>query len=1056
MKCRPKFQMKISLKIFKPSSSYFEIEMPQPQTNLIRFGKRLFEAQAISCRVDCRRSTVFRPLLILATVIAFAISAGLISTSPSVQAQQANLSPRKLNFNTSWQFIKDDVQGAESTDFDSSQWSTVSCPHTWNDVDTFNNFGTGGHQGETELWKGTAWYRKEFSLPKSSAGKQVIIEFEGVRQIADVYLNGHHLGQDKTGFLPFGFDLTPYLNANGKNVLAVKANNSVEKKLYAGDTPWNHQNWHPPHGGIYRNVYLHVLDPVHVTLPLYAHLGTEGIYAWAKSLSKAEATIGVTAEIKNGLAEACDTEVTFALVDADGNVAAQAKQSLQIPADGKLKAESTLDVSDPHLWEPNYPYVYNIRVTVGSAGKTRDVATTPFGLRNYRFDPKTGFWINGHPLKLHGWGQKPIGGWAGLGAGIPNWMHDYTLKLMKEAGGNMIRWGHCAGPAVGIQSSDKYGFVTIMPGVDGERDCQGAAWKTRANAFRDMIIYYRNHPTVCVWEGGNYNVSPEHAAEMKAITREWDPGGKRYFGFRMSTPAMLDSIDLELGTVGRARALPTLAVVETEYDRTETPRRVWDKFSPPDFGNLGELSDLNTYDLAQEGFAVNAIKEWWTLFGSKPDHSGGANWIFSDGTHGTRQRTDVARATGEVDAVRLPKEAYFALQATWAAEDRVHLIGHWNYPADTVKPMYAVAKADRAELFVNGESLGDGQRSLNTLFTWPEVSFEPGEIKVVAYRDGKTVASQSKQTAGEPAAIRLTPMTSPKGWRADGSDIALVDFEVVDAQGRRCPTDEARVNFEISGPGVWRGGYNSGNEDSINHLYLDTECGINRVSIRSTFEAGEVVLTAAREGLKPATLRLKSQTFEAQNGVAMSMPPVFSTSLPQRPEINADDFDELARLRAIPPIKVIEVPDTDRMFSTFAYTGVGTGGMQNPLSPEMLAYSDDARIFLKTIPDILNETFVIRTASLDAAYWANDYIVATAARDIDFFVAHDPKVPMPGWLKEYQKLDATLLLNRGKLKLYKKRLKKDEVLRIPGNADQGKGIKRSKNIIMFCRPAAAD
>ncbi len=979
---------------------------------------------------------------------------GIVGSCGATFAQQPGETQRKYNLNADWRFVRDDVQGAEATDCDTSQWKTVSCPHTWNDTDTFNDFGTGGHQGETDLWQGAAWYRKEFTLPAEMQGKCVYIEFEGVRQVADVYLNGQHLGQDKTGFIPFAFDLTPHLNANGKNVLAVRADNTVEPKLYSGDMPWHHQNWHPPHGGIYRNVYLHVLDPVHVTLPIYANLKTEGIYAWADSLTKESATVGLTAEIANHQDQPVEATVRFSLIDAAGNVVTSSKESSAIAADEKVKLASELAVTDPHLWEPDYPYVYQVQVEVSVDGKVRDVSTTPFGFRNFRFDKDTGFWINGHALKLHGWGQKPIGGWAGLGAGYPNWMHDYTLKQMEEAGGNMIRWGHCAGPAVGVENSDKYGFVTIMPGLDGERDCQGEAWKTRTNAFRDMIIYYRNHPTVCIWEGGNYNVSPDHAAELKQITETWDPKGKRYFGHRMSTPAMLDSVDVELGTVGRARALPMLGVIETEYDRTETPRRVWDKFSPPDFGNLGKLSDLNTYHLAQEGFATNAIKEWWTLFGAKPEHSGGANWIFSDGTHGTRQRTDCARATGEVDGVRLPKEAYWALQATWDDEDRVHLIGHWTYPADTVKPMYAVAKADRAELFVNGKSLGDGERSLDTLFTWPDVKFEPGEIKVVAYRDGAEIASQVKQTVGAPAAIRLTSTVSPAGWLADGADVALVDFEVVDAEGRRCPTDQARVDFEISGPGIWRGGYNSGTEDSTNHLYLDTECGINRISIRSTLEAGEVVLTARREGLESATLRLSSKPIKLVGGVQTVMPVVYETSLPARPEIDAEKLAELTKLRNAPIVKRIEKDESDRLFSMFAYTGTGAGGMESAYQHEMLAYSDDARINIAEVPDYLKDSRVIRTALGDHAYWAADYIVATAGRDLDLFIAHDPKVALPEWLNDYEKTGDVVKLNRGKLTLYKKRLSKDEGLRITGNADQGKAKKRAWNIIFFCKPVS--
>ncbi|MBB3209499.1 beta-galactosidase [Rhodopirellula rubra] len=967
-----------------------------------------------------------------------------------------NSMPRKVSLNADWRFLCDDAEGAKSPTFDDSQWTTVSCPHTWNDIDTFDDFGTGGHQGETDLWQGTAWYRKEFSLPADATNKQVVLEFEAVRQIADVYLNGHHLGTDKTGFIPFGFDLTPHLNKTGTNVLAVKANNAVEPELYSGTTPWHHQNWHPPHGGIYRNVYLHVLDPVHVTLPLYGKLGTEGVYAWTESLSKDRAVVGLTAEVENSQQMDTDATVTFSLRGHDGEIVACTEKMTKIAAGERTKVESSLNVTDPHLWEPDYPYVYTVEVAVSVDGTQRDTSTSPFGIRNFRFDRDTGFWINGHPLKLHGWGQKPIAGWAGLGAGIPNWMHDYTLKLMEEAGGNLIRWGHCAGPAVGVESSDKYGFVTIMPGVDGEKDCHGEAWQIRTAAFRDMIIYYRNHPAICVWEGGNYSVSPSHAAEMKAITQKWDPRGQRYFGFRMSTPEIVESIDLELGTVGRTRAFPSLPVVETEYDRTETPRRVWDKYSPPDFGSLGKLAELNTYNLTSEGFATNAIEEWWTLFGSKPDHSGGANWIFSDGTHGTRQRTDCARATGEVDAVRLPKEAYWALQATWDNDDRVHLIGHWNYPQGTVKPIYAVSKADRAELFVNGKCLGEGQRSFGTLFTWPDVVFDPGAIKVVAYRDEIEIARQVKQTAGKPVAIRLTPTTAPGGWRADGSDIALIDFEVVDAQGCRCPTDQARVDFDVSGPSVWRGGYNSGKEDSTNHFYLDTECGINRVSIRSKPQPGEVVITAHRKGLASATLRLQSKPVEIHRGIMNSLPPVFDTSLPQRPEIDAAKLAELTVLINAPRVTLAENAADDRLFSMFAYTGNGVGGTETPYQHEMLPYSDEARIYIKEVPEFLKDSRVIRTAKNDSAYWAADYIVATAGRDIDLFVAHDVKVPQPNWLKDFDKTGDQVHLNRGRLQIYRTRLAKNEELRIPGNADQGKGRTSHLNMILFCKPVAND
>jgi beta-galactosidase len=958
--------------------------------------------------------------------------------------------PRQLNFNPDWRFMRADVTGAELPAFNDATWSQVSCPHTWNDIDTFDNFANGGHQGESELWTGVAWYRKAFLLPPEAAGKKVFIEFEGVRQVADVYLNGQHLGQDKTGFIPFGFDLTPHLNPGGTNVLAVRVDNRFDKQ-FTGDTPWHHPNWHPPHGGIYRNVSLHVTDPVHVTLPLYAHLHTEGIYGWVDNLSTERATVGVSAELQNETGAEAAAVVVFGLVDREGRIVAKAFEPAAVASGKKLKVASRLVVADPHLWQPDYPYVYSLRASILVNGQERDVAQTDFGIRAFRFAADTGFWINGRNVKLHGWGQKPTEEWAGLGAAIPDWLTDHTLRLMWEAGGNFLRWGHSAGPAVGAEFADKYGLVTLMPGVDGERDCDDVAWQIRSAAFRDLIIYFRNHPSICIWEGGNYNISSAHAAELRKVVDGWDPHGQRYFGFRMSTPDMLPHVTIDITTIGRGRGLPSLPAVEGEYDRTEVPRRVWDKYSPPDFGHLGKEEANNTYHLDQEGFATNGIAEWWMKFGSDPAHSGGANWIFSDGTHGSRQHTDVARASGEVDGVRLPKEAYYALQATWGNQPRVHLVGHWNYPAGTVKPMFAVARADAVELFINGQSKGIGQRSLDTLFTWPDIKFEPGEIKVVASRNGKVIAEQTKQTAGPAVALRLTPITAPGGWRADGSDIALVDVEMVDAQGRRCPTNQARVDFEITGPGIWRGGYNSGKEASINNLYFDTECGINRASVRSTFEAGEVSLTARGKGLQRASLKLKSIPAPVSGGLAKFAPSRYPADLPPRPVVAAAGLaDQIAKRNAL--AADITLQGKEQWFATFAYTGDGEGGQEEQLGAGKLAYSDEALLYLDVVPDSLKGTRLIRTANQDRNYWANDYIVGTAARDLDFFVAHDDEAPRPKWLGEFKPNGDSVEVSGRKLSLFTRRLKQGDQIRISGNLDQGQKAGRALNLILFARP----
>jgi beta-galactosidase len=419
-----------------------------------------------------------------------------------------------------------------------------------------------------------------------------------------------------------------------------------------------------------------------------------------------------------------------------------------------------------------------------------------------RWDAKTGFYINSHYLKLHGWGQKPTSEWPGLGAAQPDWMHYYTLELMKEAGGNFVRWGHCAGAPADIASTDQLGIIVEQPGVDGEGDAVGEAWKLRASAFRDMLIYYRSHPSILVWEGGNQKVTREHARELRAYVDEYDPKSGRAFTFRRADETTAEVMDVDLGTEG-GRQVPRLPVIEGEYNREESPRRVWDAFSPPNFGYPEAKGQ--TYQLTSEQYAVNEISQYMTKLG-KPYHCGGANWIFSDSTSGGRVGCEVARTSGEVDGARLPKEAYYVCRTMFHNDPQVHIIGHWTYPEGTKKAVYVASNCEDVELFLNGTSLGHGKMSERYLFTFPAIAWQPGELKAVAYNGIKPVVSQTKHTVGAPVAVRMTPLLGPAGFQADGSDIALVDVEVVDEKGERCPTFQQRVDFDFDGPGVWRGG----------------------------------------------------------------------------------------------------------------------------------------------------------------------------------------------------------------------------------------------------------
>ena len=1021
-----------------------------------------------------------------------------------------------LNLDADWKFIKADPAGASNVEFNAGNWASVSLPHTYNDTDTFDDFSLPGHRGEQNQWGGRTWYRKTFSLPEKLRGKKVFIEFQGARQVAEVYLNGHLLGVSKTGFIPFGFELTPGLRFAAPNVLAVMCDNRFMKDppaeaaetpapaeqktaaekfnfdppaggglaalsarvnatipenvddLQADQIPWNNPHWHPAHGGLYRDVSLHVTDPLHISLPLYSFLQTAGPYVYATDVSTKAATLHLEVPVENGRRTGEKIEVVAQILDRDGKCVLTLNQSGTVAAGASAKLNLSGVLEQPQLWEPDYAYLYRVAIalrTVSGAGvppvssdnnsttsglathgrdaraTVTDTSEIPLGIRTVRWDTQTGFWINGHHLKLHGWGQKPTDEWPGLGAAQPDWLHYYTLALMKAAGGNWVRWGHCAASEPMIAAGDQLGIMADQPGVDGESDTVGAAWQVRAAAFRDLIIYFRNHPSIMIWEGGNQKVSLAHVKELRGYMDEYDPHGGRAYAHRRADQTDAAFMDVCIGTEG-GREIPRLPVVEGEYDREESPRRVWDDFSPPNFG-YPEAQGKSDYRLNSEEYAVNEVKQYVLKLGA-PNHAGGANWIFSDSTSGGRDAAEVTRASGEVDGVRLPKEAYYVCQTMFRSDPQIHIIGHWNYPAGTRKTVYVVSNCGEMELFVNGKSLGHGEKSDRYLFTFTNVAWAPGEIKAVAYNNGRAITSESKHTAGPPVALKLTPLVGPAGLQANGSDVALLDVEAVDAAGERCPTFQQRVDFDLAGPGVWRGGYNSGKTNSINHKFLDLECGVNRVAVRATETPGALTVTVRGAGLKAASATIHSQRFALEQGCARQMPP-----LPPPPVLTRPVYDEAqAALAAAAPA------GAGRYLAAFSYSGPAASVRVAPDARDGAKIYADRDFTFSGLPAPLAGCDWVQTANADKLYSAADLLDFSLNWDGVVYVAHDARLPVPDWLRrQFNPTEMQAAVNGQPMKIYERRVRSGESLTLGSNTEN-RQLKACNMYVVFVKAPA--
>ncbi len=783
------------------------------------------------------------------------------------------------NFNSDWKLIVGDPAGAEKIEFDDRNWKLVTLPRAWNEDDAFR-------KDIKELPTGVAWYRKHFRIPAGDQGKKVFIEFEGVRQAAEVWINGRRAGLHENGITAFGFDLTGIVG-EGDNVIAVRTDNNWDYREKATDTKfqWLNRSFFANYGGINKNVRLHVSEKIYQTLPLFSNLGTTGIYVHADEIDpvRRTANIVVESEIRNDSGAKKTVSLKVELRDMNGRVVRTFTGADTQIGEGETKTlVARGSARDLNLWSWGYGYLYDVGTDLRVGGKIVDSVVTRTGFRKTEFANGM-FKLNGRTLQLKGYAQRTTNEWPALGSAVPAWLSDFSNRMMVESNANLVRWMHVTPGKQDVESCDRVGLLQAMPAGDSESDVEGIRWTQRTTVMRDAIIYNRNNPSIIFYESGNKGVSEEHMKEMKAPRDRFDPFGGRASGSR----EMLDSKVAEYGGemlyINKSARIPMWAM---EYSRDEGLRKYWDDFSPPFHkdgdGPLYNGADASVYNRNQDSHAIENVTRWFDYWEARPGtgtrvSSGGVNIIFSD-TNTHFRGAENYRRSGEVDAMRLPKDGFFAHQVIWDGwvdieRPRTHIIGHWNYAPGTKKNVYVVSSAEKVELLLNGKSLGTGTQSYRFLFTFKDVEWKPGELKAVGFdASGKQVTSDVKITAGEPFAIKLSPTTRPGGMIADGSDVALIDVEVVDRNGMRCPTALDMIDFKIAGPADWRGGIAQGPDNYVLSKSLPVENGVNRVIVRSTTNSGRITLSAASGKLRPSTATLISRPARSSNGLSIWFP----------------------------------------------------------------------------------------------------------------------------------------------------------------------------------------
>ena len=828
---------------------------------------------------------------------------------------------------------------ADQPDFDDSAWSSVSLPHTWNETDSYRAYINHGG-GDTPRRCGIGWYRKHFKLPASADGQKVFLEFDGMRQAGHFYLNGQLIGKYENGVTAVGLDITKFVKFGGQdNLLAVKVDNSPGYREEATGTgfEWNAKDFNPNFGGLNRDAPLIVMGKIHQTLPLYENLQTSGVYVYPENidLAKKSADVKVEAEVVNETDDYASITLSAVVVDADGVVRAKLDGNTSDLVAGESEVfTASGSLTDARFWDVKDPYLYHVYSILTVNDKVVDVCDTQTGFRQAEFKGGVGtggVWLNGRFVWLTGYAQRAANDWAGLGGAYPDWMHDFTLAMVRESHGNYMRWMHVSPQRADVSACDRLGIVEVCPAGDKERKVTGRQWDQRVEVMRDSMIFYRNNPSIFFWEAGNTIVTPEQMVQMVALRKQWDPHGGRvmgtrdndqsdantaltpvseYFGVMIGQAPQTDQIggnDIFRGySIARRDKAP---LIETEDFRDEAGRNIWDDYSPPHFGfkpKPGTVGGrpMDTWHWNSETFCLAAATRYASyvrneISNTDPAHSKWSAYCsiyFTDeDADGRQQGSYVLRVSGKVDGVRLPKEIFYVSRVMQNEQPDIHIIGHWNYPADTKKTVYVAAThCDQVELFLNGKSIGVTNK-LSNLWTrsaaepWAPTKWLPALTPATSthfpmshLRPARSRPSPprteklSRSRNSRPPAIRRPSSSRSTPGRKDCARTAATWRWLISRWWTRKAAAARRTRRGLIStfPARPSGAADSmpRNSNTTNNKYLDTECGINRVAIRSTTTPGTITLTAKRDGLTPATIEIKSSPVEITDGLTMELP----------------------------------------------------------------------------------------------------------------------------------------------------------------------------------------
>ena len=750
-----------------------------------------------------------------------------------ISANGENVVRQRLNFDKGWRFsLNPKEKGIFKPGFDDSRWRTLDLPHDWSIEGNFDGSAPSGWSGGC-LPGGTGWYRKRFNLRRED-GCRYYLDFDGSYMNTTVWVNGRNLGTRPYGYSSFRHDITQFLKADGNNVVTVKVDNSDQpnSRWYSGC-------------GIYRHVWLVSTMDVHI-----AH--------WGTFVTTEGNRLKVTTDVENGRDSHVSLKIVNTLFDAQGHKVASGSCSSTVSAGCRASGMTEMKVKSPELWSVERPYVYEVRTEVYADGELVDAVTTPAGFRTFCFDPEKGFSLNGKNMKINGVCLHHDQGC--LGAALNEDAVHRQLRILKEMGANAVRCSHNPPAPELLEMCDTMGIIVMDESFDmwhRKKTTNDYArffdeWAERD--LTDMVLRDRNHPSVLVWSIGNEVLEQWPSASADELTLEQvntllnaghevspAPENGKMSANSLLTKKLVDTIKRLDGTrpvtAGCNEPSPNnllfrsgaLDIIGYNYHHK------WVKDVPVNFpgkpflmtetvsalqtrGNYLMPSDsvlvvtpppyrdpsyeCSAYDNMHTSWS-STHEETWDVVKHNDFVCGQFIWTGFDYIGEPTPFHFPARSScfGIVDLAGFPKDIYYMYKSEWTDTPVLHLFPHWNWlPGDTVDLWCYYNGADEVELYVNGKSEGLRRKEDSHQYhvMW-RVTFEPGEVRVVARRNGRKIAEQTIRTAGQPHHLRLTSDRTAFGNNPKGANLAFVTVEVVDRLGNLCPHAGNEVFFEVEG-----------------------------------------------------------------------------------------------------------------------------------------------------------------------------------------------------------------------------------------------------------------